>query len=102
MTFINGTARILLIYLVCMITGQAFAVGVAGVTIGCVLGWGAVEWFDAHPIFHSDDFVIRPEVNAASFYEPAIVVLLTTVLAAAFPAFRATQIEPSRVLRGNE
>jgi lipoprotein-releasing system permease protein len=81
---------------------QAFAVGIVGVTIGCVLGWGAVEWFDAHPIFHSDDFVIRPEVNAASFYEPAIVVLLTTVLAAAFPAFRATQIEPSRVLRGNE
>ena len=28
MTFINGTARILLIYLVCMIAGQAFAVAV--------------------------------------------------------------------------
>jgi hypothetical protein len=28
MTFINGTARIILIYLVCMIAGQAFAVAV--------------------------------------------------------------------------
>jgi lipoprotein-releasing system permease protein len=79
---------------------QALAVGAVGVSIGCVLGWGAIAYFDANPIFQSENFEVRPVVIPASFYEPAIVVLLTTVIAAALPALRATRVDPSKVLRG--
>jgi lipoprotein-releasing system permease protein len=78
---------------------QSVAVGATGACIGCALGWGAIRWFEAHPIFESADFSVRPVVNAAGFYEPALVVLLATVLAAVYPALRASRIDPARVLR---
>jgi len=79
---------------------QAFVVGVVGAAIGCVLGWGAIRYFIAHPIFDSPEFTVRPVATASGFYEPALVVLITAVVAAAYPALRATRIDPSRVLRG--
>lgn len=79
---------------------QALAVGIAGGLLGCAVGWLAVRAFDAHPIFESADFVVRPVITASAFYEPALVVLLATALAAAYPAYRATRVDPARVLRG--
>jgi lipoprotein-releasing system permease protein len=78
---------------------QSVVIGGTGAVIGCALGWAGVRWFEAHPIFESADFSVHPVVNAAGFYEPAIVVLLATVLAAVFPALRASRIDPARVLR---
>ncbi len=78
---------------------QSAAVGAFGVLMGCGLGWVAIRWFDAHPIFDSADFTVRPVTSPASFYEPAVVVLVATVLAAVYPALRAARIEPARVLR---
>ena len=79
---------------------QAVVVGIAGAVLGCVVGWLAVRAFDAHPIFESADFVVRPVITASAFYEPVLVVLLATVLAALYPAYRATKLDPARVLRG--
>jgi ABC-type lipoprotein release transport system permease subunit len=79
---------------------QSLVVGVAGAAIGCALGAGAIRWFSRHPIFSSDDFVVLPVATASTFYEPAVVVLLATVVAAAIPAYRATRLAPARVLRG--
>lgn len=79
---------------------QALLVGVVGAALGCVVGWLAVRGFDAHPIFASDDFVVRPVATASGFYEPALVVLIATAMAAVYPAYRATRVDPARVLRG--
>jgi ABC-type lipoprotein release transport system permease subunit len=79
---------------------QSLAVGATGALLGCGLGWVAIRWFDAYPIFDSADFSVRPATSAAGFYEPALVVLLATVGAAVYPALRAARIDPARVLRG--
>lgn len=79
---------------------QAVVVGIAGAVLGCVVGWLGVRAFDAHPIFESADFVVRPVIVASTFYEPSLVVLIATALAAAYPAYRATKVDPARVLRG--
>jgi ABC-type lipoprotein release transport system permease subunit len=79
---------------------QALVVGVAGAVLGCIAGWLGVQAFDAHPIFDSADFVVRPVISASAFYEPSLVVLIATALAAAYPAYRATKVDPARVLRG--
>jgi ABC-type lipoprotein release transport system permease subunit len=79
---------------------QAFVVGIVGAAIGCGFGFLAVRWFEAHPIFDSPEFTVRPVTSAAGFYEPALVVLITTIVAAAYPALRATRVDPARVLRG--
>ena len=79
---------------------QALAIGLLGVVAGCALGWGVARWFVSHPIFESDSFVVRPVLSASGFYEPALVVLIATVAASLHPAFRASRLEPARVLRG--
>lgn len=79
---------------------QALAIGVVGASIGCTLGGAAIRWFSAHPIFTSEDFVVLPVATPATFYEPALVVLVATVVAAAIPALRASRLDPARVLRG--
>ena len=72
----------------------------AGAALGCALGGAALHWFEVHPVFESAEFVVRPVASTAGFYEPALVILGTTVLAAILPAWRATQVDPARVLRG--
>jgi putative ABC transport system permease protein len=79
---------------------QALLVGAAGASIGCGLGYGLVRYFDAHPIFGWDGFVIRPLISVRSFVEPALVVMAATVFAGVYPALRASRVDPGRVLRG--
>lgn len=79
---------------------QALGIGLAGAVLGCGIGGAALAWFSDHPIFDSSEFTVRPVVSAAIFYEPALVIVLTTVVAALFPAWRATRVATARVLRG--
>ena len=79
---------------------QAAIVGMVGVAIGCAGGYALVTWFAHHPIFKSTGFVIRPVVSISTFATPALLVLGTTLLAGVFPAWRASRLDPARILRG--
>lgn len=79
---------------------QSVVVGLAGALLGCFVGWLGVRAFDAHPIFDTPDFTVRPVIVASTFYEPALFVVIATALAAIYPAYRATKVDPARVLRG--
>lgn len=79
---------------------QALLVGLSGVAAGCGLGYGLVLYFQAHPIFEWEGFVIRPVLSAACFLEPSLLVLATTIAAGVYPAWRASRTDPARILRG--
>jgi ABC-type lipoprotein release transport system permease subunit len=81
---------------------QAAIVGVIGIAIGCALGYGLIAYFQASPIFEWSGFVIRPVVSWGAFVRPAAVVFVVTLLAGAYPAWRASRVDPARVLRGAE
>jgi lipoprotein-releasing system permease protein len=81
---------------------QALLVGVAGVAAGCGLGFGIVRYFQAHPIFEWEGFVIRPVLSAECFLRPSLIVLATTLAAGVYPAWRASRVDPARILRGLE
>ncbi len=79
---------------------QALLVGVLGVLAGSGLSYLLIRFFQEHPVFESEEFVIRPLLDPANFVAPALLVLLTTVLAGVIPAVRASRIDPGRILRG--
>jgi lipoprotein-releasing system permease protein len=81
---------------------QALLVGLAGVTLGLGIAAVLVRYFEAFPIFRSDDFVLRPMVTSWAFLWPAAVVLAATLLAGVYPAWRAARVDPARALRGIE
>jgi lipoprotein-releasing system permease protein len=78
---------------------QSLAVGIVGVAIGCVGGYGLIRYFDAHPIFEMEGFVISPARTLRTYLEPAMIVLAATVVAGVWPAHRASRLDPSRILR---
>jgi ABC-type lipoprotein release transport system permease subunit len=79
---------------------QAFVVGALGVSFGALGGYGLVRWFDAHPLFHNDSFVIHPVLSAAALARSMGIILATTVVAGVYPALRAARTDPARALRG--
>jgi ABC-type lipoprotein release transport system permease subunit len=92
-----GRGEVFLIYLT-----QALIVGVIGTALGCAVGLGLVRWFAGHPIFHMEDFVIVPRLTWGVVLWPALLVLGATLLAGVVPAWRASRIDPARMLRGAE
>jgi ABC-type lipoprotein release transport system permease subunit len=92
-----GQIEIFAIYLL-----QAFLVGLAGVALGAGLGYGLVRWFQAHPIFAMEDFVLRPLLSPGIFLWPAALIFATTLAAGVLPAWRAARLDPVRALRGLE
>lgn len=92
-----GQAEIFLAFLL-----QALIVGLAGVALGCGIGYALVRFFQTSPIFEWESFVIRPVLSMECFLRPSIIVLTTTVVAGVYPAWRAARVDPARVLRGIE
>jgi lipoprotein-releasing system permease protein len=90
-----GQAEIFLAFLL-----QALIVGLLGVAIGCGIGYALVRFFQSYPLFEWESFVIRPVLSIECFLRPSIVVLLATVIAGVYPAWRAARVDPARVLRG--
>lgn len=85
---------IFLIYLM-----KAAIIGLLGVGLGAALGLGLCAWFDAHPIFDNDGFVVRPLVTARAILVPAAVLLAATLVAGLAPAWRAARSNPAVELR---
>ena len=81
---------------------QAAIVGLVGTALGCATGWALVHWFTAHPIFKTAGFVIVPDARLGTFVWPAALVFATTIVAGVFPAWRASRIDPARILRAGE
>lgn len=78
---------------------QAVFVGLLGIAIGCALGYGLVLYFQANVLFEWESFVLRPVLTWQGVVRPAVIVLLVTVGASTYPAWRAARMDPARVLR---
>jgi ABC-type lipoprotein release transport system permease subunit len=81
---------------------QALVVAVIGIGAGSLGGLALIEYFRAHPVFHSGSFVIRPLVTVAAFVRPAATALLATLAAGAIPAAMAARRAPAPILRAIE
>lgn len=78
---------------------QALLVALIGLVLGAALGYALIEYFRAHPIFSWEALVVRPAVSLRVLAVPCLAVLMTTILAGSFPAWRAARTDPARVLR---
>jgi ABC-type lipoprotein release transport system permease subunit len=80
---------------------QALMVGIPGILLGCPIGYALIRYFQAHPIFAMDEFVLRPIVALRTFVWPSAVVLFATLVAGLIPALHAARLDPADVLRRN-
>ena len=78
---------------------KALIVGIVGVLIGAAVGWGILGYFNLHPIYNYEKFVIRPAITFTNMLFPMLLVLATTALAGSLPAWQAARVNPSDTLR---
>jgi len=78
---------------------KALIVGIVGVLLGAAVGWGVLGYFDLHPIYNYEKFVIRPAITFTNMLFPMLLVLATTALAGSLPAWQAARVNPSDTLR---
>jgi putative ABC transport system permease protein len=78
---------------------KALIVGIVGVLIGAAVGWGILGYFNLHPIYNYEKFVIRPAITFSNMLFPMLLVLATTALAGSLPAWQAARVNPSDTLR---
>jgi ABC-type lipoprotein release transport system permease subunit len=78
---------------------KALIVGIVGVLLGAAVGWGILGYFNLHPIYNYEKFVIRPAMTFSNMLSPMLLVLATTALAGSLPAWQAARVNPSDTLR---
>ncbi len=86
---------------------EVFLMACIGIVIGAILSLGANYALSLHGIPMPETFTYGgvefshyySEVNAHSFYIPAITVMLAAMIISIFPALKAARIEPARALR---
>jgi ABC-type antimicrobial peptide transport system permease subunit len=78
---------------------KALIVGIVGVLLGAAVGWGILGYFNLHPIYNYEKFVIRPAITFSNMLSPMLLVLATTALAGSLPAWQAARVNPSDTLR---
>lgn len=84
----------------CVFLMQALIVGICGSFFGCLGGYGLILYFQGHPIFEWQGFVIRPVLERSCFLQPVVIALGAAILAGVYPAFRASRLDPAPVFRG--
>jgi putative ABC transport system permease protein len=80
---------ILAIYLL-----KSAIVTLVGTSVGVGLGMLLCWYFQLHPLFNSDGFVVRPSVSVAVVASSIASVGLTTIIAGLWPAMRAAMTSP--------
>ncbi|MCA9668618.1 MAG: FtsX-like permease family protein [Myxococcales bacterium] len=85
--------------LVAIVMLQALLVTLAGAVLGALLGAGLITYFQAHPLFQWEGFVVHPNFALRTFIAPALFVTITALLAALYPAITAARTDTARVLR---
>jgi ABC-type lipoprotein release transport system permease subunit len=63
-------------------------------------GYGLILYFQGHPIFEWQGFVIRPVLERSCFLQPVLIALGAAILAGVYPALRASRLDPAPVFRG--
>jgi ABC-type lipoprotein release transport system permease subunit len=81
---------------------QALILGIAGAAAGGLVAVALVRYLIRHPVFDWQAFVIRPVLSATDLARTIAVVVITAVVAGTYPAWRASRLDPSRILRGIE
>ena len=93
---------------------EGIVLGVVSLTIGAVLAAVVVYWWHARPpdlsrfvgAFTVSGALVRPVLRAEPSWQAPLqaagALLVTSLLAALYPAFRATRIAPADVLAGRE
>jgi len=81
---------------------QALFLGASGVLLGGLVALALVRYLVAHPIFDRQGFVVRPVLSLSDVGRTAGTILVTTIAAGSYPAWRAARLDPSRILRGTE
>ncbi|MBA3394571.1 MAG: ABC transporter permease [Deltaproteobacteria bacterium] len=81
---------------------QAIFVSIVGCVVGAGIGLGLIVYFQANPIYEWGTMAVRPMLAMGVFVGPAIVMVLTALVAGSYPAWRAARTDPARVLKGVE
>lgn len=81
---------------------QAIMLAVAGCFVGTLIATAIIKYSLNHPVFDWQSFVIRPQLLFRDLSMTLFIVLLTSVAAGTYPAWRASRVNPSKILRGIE
>ncbi len=82
---------------ICVI--QALAIAVLGCVLGVGLGYAAIQYFMANPLFEWESLRVTPSASMSTFLVPCLVIVATAIVAALPPAWRASRVAPASVLR---
>ena len=86
---------------------EVVMMALASIALGALAGWGVNYLLSIKGLYFGQSFTyggiefgrMYAEVNAQSFYIPALAVLLSAVAVSLFPATRAARIAPARAMR---
>jgi len=90
-----------------LILTETFMMCIIGIVIGIVIGTGVNYGMSIHGIKLPEGYdlsgvvmdTMKSEVNAQSIYEPAILVLLTSLIVSIYPALKASRTKPAKTMR---
>lgn len=88
-------SQVFLIYLL-----EAILLGIIGIFIGSILGYFGTKYLEVHPFYDPVLGAMGPQFQMYLLYDSSVVVILTVVLAVAYPAILAGRIDIIKAIWG--